>query len=647
MKSNRIFPILGIFVILAFLLPAVSTATADNALVERAYCSFTTPANGATVSGTIDITISASKTPKLYLDGVYQGRGYAWTWDTTGAADGAHILRATAPGATAQITIYVDNGVAPPPVNEAPVVSITNPNNGATVGDTVTVSVDVDDEDTLTPDIYIDGSFVASATSFNWDTTAYADGVHTIYAEAVDSGDLSDSDSISVTVDNTVPPPPPPADGDEYFSGTVAYGTDQWHYVDAGIGLIDCELYNFVSDVDMYLYRPTDYTNYVVRAYTTSNPEVMSFTADETGMWGIKVVMYTSRATSAYDLHVTYTPTTPDVTNPVCDITDPVASEVVYKTKYIKATATDDRTVAYVEFFVDGSLIGTDSGAPFSYAWDTTAYADGGHTVGAIAYDGAGNSDAADAVSVTVDQSAAPLVDTVRYAVISGISDYKAISDLSYCDEDATDWYNYFISIGYAAENIWVFGDSHPSNYPKYDGYATEANVKAALENMIALADDDDIINFVTSGHGDGNGNWDSYLCMWDCMSGESGEDGSFYDYELAAILGTSVSKIHVFVDHCYSGGMGDDLMALSNAANIYCSTTCTEDGYGYDDSAHDNGMWTYWFVEAGLIGQYGSNADTTMEECFVWAAANYPKQPPSGDAPMEFDGDTGSPFIL
>ncbi|MBN1329937.1 MAG: hypothetical protein JXA54_10735, partial [Candidatus Heimdallarchaeota archaeon] len=29
-----------------------------------------------------------------------------------------------------------------------------------------------------------------------------------------------------------------------------------------------------------------------------------------------------------------------------------------------------------------------------------------------------------------------------RYAVIVGISDYKAISDLSYCDEDANDWFN-------------------------------------------------------------------------------------------------------------------------------------------------------------------------------------------------------------
>jgi hypothetical protein len=32
-----------------------------------------------------------------------------------------------------------------------------------------------------------------------------------------------------------------------------------------------------------------------------------------------------------------------------------------------------------------------------------------------------------------------------KYAIIVGISDYASISDLSYCDEDATDWYNFLV----------------------------------------------------------------------------------------------------------------------------------------------------------------------------------------------------------
>jgi hypothetical protein len=343
-------------------------------------------------------------------------------------------------------------------------------------------------------------------------------------------------------------------------------------------------------------------------------------------------------------LVVDYTPNTPDVTDPTCDITAPTNGQVVYKTATVSVAVTDDRSVASVDFFVDGGLAFTDTAAPFSYRWDIISVADGVHTLDATAYDGAGNSGSSGTVSVTVDQSQAPLIDTVHYAVIAGVSDYKAISDLSYCDEDATDWYDYLISIGYLDENIIVLGDGHTNNFPKHDGYATEANTKAALESVIAMADEDDVISYITSGHGSGDGRGNSYICSWDCGSGESGEDGDFYDYELAAILETSVSKIHVFIDHCYSGGFGPELMALGNAANIYCSTTCSDNGYGYDDPGSQNGAWTHQFLEVALIGHFGSDPATAMEDAFAYAAASYPHG--GGDAPEEYDGDAAL-FII
>jgi hypothetical protein len=304
------------------------------------------------------------------------------------------------------------------------------------------------------------------------------------------------------------------------------------------------------------------------------------------------------------------------------------------------------KTVDHVDFFVDGALIGTDTSAPFSFGWDTTAYADGAYTLTATAYDGAGNSGDAAPVSVTVDQSAAPLEDVVKYAVISGISDYKAISDLSYCDEDAYDWYYFLVNeLGYLPENIVVLGDGHTSNFPQYDGLATEYNQKQALNNMIAMADEDDTIAFITSGHGSGDGNGNSFLCSWDCYSGENGEDGDFTDDELAAILGTSVAaEIYVNIDHCYSGGMGPELMALGNAANIVCHTTCTEDGYGWDSPDHQNGLWTAYFLEISWIGHYGSDPNMDVESVFTYAHDNYPKS--GGDEPMEFDGDP-APMII
>lgn len=194
--------------------------------------------------------------------------------------------------------------------------------------------------------------------------------------------------------------------------------------------------------------------------------------------------------------------------------------------------------------------------------------------------------------------------------------------------------------------NVYVYGDGHTANFPKYDGKATEYTVKQALINMINSADSDDIICFISSGHGSGNGLGSSFLCMWDYGSGENGQDGALYDTELAAILDDAVAnKIFVFLDHCYSGGFGPELMAMPNKLHVYLTTTCTANGYGYDDSTHKNGAWTYYFLEYTWINHYGANPNTSMETIFAYAKANYPYG--GGDTPQQYDGDTANAFYL
>ena len=100
-----------------------------------------------------------------------------------------------------------------------------------------------------------------------------------------------------------------------------------------------------------------------------------------------------------------------------------------------------------------------------------------------------------------------------------------------------------------------------------------------------------------------------------------------------------------VFIDHCYSGGIGPELMGLSNSQYIYCTTTCTADGYGWDDPTHNNGAWTYYFLDFSWQSHFGNNAGQSMETVYDYAAANYNHS--GGDAPMEFDGNTGSSFYM
>ena len=158
------------------------------------------PTDGQTVSGTVTIEIDSNENPTIKIDGNVVGTGLTYIWDTTSYSDGSHTIEASAKGNTDIIVVNVNNGGG----NTPPVVIITSPSNGATVSDSVPITVEATDaeEGTLTAYIYIDGSFVAHANSYSWHTTSYSNGGHTIYAEATDSGGLTDSDSITVTVNN-------------------------------------------------------------------------------------------------------------------------------------------------------------------------------------------------------------------------------------------------------------------------------------------------------------------------------------------------------------------------------------------------------------------------------------------------------------
>ncbi|MEM4735507.1 MAG: caspase family protein [Candidatus Thorarchaeota archaeon] len=247
----------------------------------------------------------------------------------------------------------------------------------------------------------------------------------------------------------------------------------------------------------------------------------------------------------------------------------------------------------------------------------------------------------------TIDVPKGPptrITGVTHWALIVGISDYKAISDLNFCDDDANDWYAYLAGLGY--EHIIVLGD-HTNVYTQYDGLATEINVKTTLQYIVNTAAPGDTVAFISSGHGSGDSRGSSLLCMWDASAGESGEDGYLWDYELAAILSSAVAEnIFVFLDHCFSGGFGDDLMAMPNAANVYVAVTCDVMGMGWDSAEYSNGLWTYFFLEYTLIGVFDSDPNTSMESAFDVAESAYPYR---GGAhhPQEYDGDTANLFYL
>jgi hypothetical protein len=71
----------------------------------------------------------------------------------------------------------------------------------------------------------------------------------------------------------------------------------------------------------------------------------------------------------------------------------------------LAATASDNVGVSKVEFYVDGTLKGTDTGTPYSMTLDSTTLANGSHGLVAKAYDAANNVGTSSTVSFTVSNS--------------------------------------------------------------------------------------------------------------------------------------------------------------------------------------------------------------------------------------------------
>lgn len=93
-----------------------------------------------------------------------------------------------------------------------------------------------------------------------------------------------------------------------------------------------------------------------------------------------------------------------DVVNPTVSVSAPSSGTSVTKgsSVNITASASDNIGVSKVEFYVDGTVVGTDTTAPYSYSWNTSSATVASHSLTARAYDAANNTATSSAVSITV-----------------------------------------------------------------------------------------------------------------------------------------------------------------------------------------------------------------------------------------------------
>ncbi|HVD47847.1 MAG TPA: DNRLRE domain-containing protein, partial [Candidatus Limnocylindria bacterium] len=137
---------------------------------------------------------------------------------------------------------------------------------------------------------------------------------------------------------------------------------------------------------------------------------------------------YTGSASFRPKLTVTYTDGSHAIA-PTVAVGSPVAGSVVRgSTVSLSAGATDDRRVDKVEFYVDGSLVGTSTAAPFTISWDSTSPGNGTRTITAKAYDDAGNVTTSSRVAVTVSNYLNPTTSITSPAANASVTGTVSVS---------------------------------------------------------------------------------------------------------------------------------------------------------------------------------------------------------------------------
>jgi hypothetical protein len=217
-----------------------------------------------------------------------------------------------------------------------------------------------------------------------------------------------------------------------------------------------------------------------------------------------------------------------------------------------------------------------------------------------------------------------------KYAIIVGISDYPGtLNDLQYCDDDAEDMYAALTTLyGYKSSNIHLLLDMG----------ASFAAIQGAINDMKSKAKADDEVVFFFSGHGTNGVADDGDREKTDeaIVSHDGNQSGSFvaiWDGQLKDwFSGFSTTRIIFIFDSCLAGGM-TDLKADGRVINMACS----ESGLSYEDGSWQNGQFTYYFVDQGMLAGEADTydniagiADVTIEEAFDYAKADCRMQKPT-----------------
>lgn len=214
-------------------IPSPSDTTAPSIV-------FMSPTNNSKLTGTVDITISASdniaitKISRL-VDGNLSGEkivnsptyNSGWTWDVTTLKAGEHTMQLKAydeagnEGSSQMISFTIPSTsttpITPPSNPSAPIVTIDSPKTNSTVSGTVSIIASAPTDGSIVkvefyrkfnsykyfgaPTTYKIGTDTTAPYSYDWNTSTFAEGLYTLTAKAYDKdNNVVTSEGVSVKI---------------------------------------------------------------------------------------------------------------------------------------------------------------------------------------------------------------------------------------------------------------------------------------------------------------------------------------------------------------------------------------------------------------------------------------------------------------
>jgi len=388
----------------------------------------TSPASGATLSGTVAIAASASDNVgvsrvEFYANGSLLSASnvapYSYSWNTAGVSNGSYTLSARAYDSAGNVR------------NSSSVSVVVN--NTAAVGGTTAVfgnSADANYTGTV-EDTFLDLNSTANAGSatlntYTWPASKPANAImmkwnlSALPANAqIQSATLylymngTGGDSLyEIPVHKVINKTPVLSNSNGYtYDGTNAWTPSSVPYNSIPLAQ---------SDIGAAVDAPQIDTTYGYKSWNVTSM-VQEWVANPAGNLGL-VLNSSAKATSdsnrtfasseAADagqrprLVVTYVLAS-DITAPSVVISSPASGATVSGTVSVSASASDSVGVSKVDFYLNGALVSTDSSSPYSYNWDTTTLSNGSYSLSAKAYDAAGNVGETGNTTVTVSNQVA------------------------------------------------------------------------------------------------------------------------------------------------------------------------------------------------------------------------------------------------